>query len=393
MSGSVQAISVSNASNAVSGKKLFGALKTRRSATDAIEGAAPEVNSQNEDLRFFLQETDQGQSEALLALLIYRHAQPVIRNIIRGKLRVSFSESDGSQSNQDALDVENDVHTLLLTQLRAIKARPDANSINNFSSYVAAVTYNACYRYLRKKYPQRTRLKNRVRYLLTNNKAFALWETREREWFGGFALWSDHNRRPAQASLLQQLRDNPEAIKGQGLPAGEVVGPTPNACTLTAIFKLADGPVELDLLVTIVGELYDIKDEIAQAQAGDEDDRGLPQIPDGSDLSAEIEQRHYLRKLWAEICQLPPRQRAALLLNLRDFQGRGVVALFPLTGVASMRQIAAALEMPAETFTRLWNDLPLEDAVIGEQLQITRQQVVNLRKCARERLARRMKGF
>lgn len=393
MSGSVQAMSVSNAGNAVSGERLFGAFKTYQSATDAIEGTTPGVNSQNEDLRFYLQETDQGESEALLALLIYRHAQPVIRNVIRGKLRVSFSESDGSQSNQDALDVENDVHTLLLTQLRAIKARPDANSIANFSSYVAAVTYNACYRYLRKKYPQRTRLKNRVRYLLTNNKAFALWETREREWFGGFALWSDQNRRPAQASLLQQLRHNPTAINGKRLPAGDVAGATPNVCTLTAIFKLADGPVELDLLVTIVGELCGIKDEIAQAQAGDEDDRDLPQIPDGSDLSAEIEQRQYLRKLWAEICQLPPRQRAALLLNLRDFQGRGVVALFPLTGVASMRQIAAALEMPAETFTRLWNDLPLEDAVIGEQLQITRQQVVNLRKCARERLARRMKGF
>ena len=29
-----------------------------------------------------------------------------------------------------------------------------------------------------------------------------------------------------------------------------------------------------------------------------------------------------------------------------------------------------------------WNDLPLEDAVIAEQLCVTRQQVINLRKSA-----------
>ena len=73
--------------------------------------------------------------------------------------------------------------------------------------------------------------------------------------------------------------------------------------------------------------------------------------------------------------------------------GRGVVALLPLTGVASMRHIAEILELPAETFAALWNELPLEDVVIGEHLGVTRQQVVNLRKCARQRLARRMRGF
>jgi len=393
MTNSVQAISVRNANNVVSCENLFENFKTRPAGPDANENAPLETSSQNEDLRLFLQETDESRSEALVALLVYEHAQPVIRNIIRGKLRVSFSSTDGSQSNQDALDIGNDVHTLLLTQLRSVKARPNGNSITNFSSYVAAVTYNACYRYLREKYPQRTRLKNRVRYLLTHNDAFVVWETRQREWLCGFALWRDQNMKPAQVGRLQQLRDNPEAIEAQGLPAIDLAGPTPNAGALTAIFKWADGPVELDLLVTIIGELYGIKDEIPEAQTGEEDDSRLPELADGSDLAADVEQRHYLRKLWAEICQLPPRQRAALLLNLRDFQGRGVVALLPLTGVASMRQIADALGMTAETFTGVWNDLPLEDAIIGEYLSITRQQVVNLRKCARQRLARRMRGF
>jgi DNA-directed RNA polymerase specialized sigma24 family protein len=393
MTSSVQAISVRTASNVVSCEKLLENFKTGQTGPAANEPAPLEASSQNEDLRLFLEERDESLSEVLLALLVYEHAEPVIRNIIRGKLRVSFSATDGSQSNQDALDIGNDVHTLLLTQLRSIKACPNGKSISNFSSYVAAVTYNACYRYLREKYPQRTRLKNRVRYLLTHNDAFVVWETRQREWLCGFALWRAQEMKPAQVGRLQQLRDNPEAIKTQGLTAVDLPGPAPNAGALTAIFNWADGPVELDLLVTVISELYGIKDDIRESQGGEEDDGRLTELTDGSDLSAEVEQRHYLRKLWAEICQLPPRQRAALLLNLRDFQGRGVVALLPLTGVATMRQIADALGMTAETFAGVWNDLPLEDAIIGEYLSITRQQVVNLRKCARQRLARRMRGF
>jgi len=37
--------------------------------------------------------------------------------------------------------------------------------------------------------------------------------------------------------------------------------------------------------------------------------------------------------------------------------------------------------------------LPLEDAKIAELLQLTRRQVINARKSARQRLTRRLKGF
>jgi hypothetical protein len=64
--------------------------------------------------------------------------------------------------------------------------------------------------------------------------------------------------------------------------------------------------------------------------------------------------------------------------------------LFPLTGVASIRAIASVLEIPAEEFAEIWNMLPLDDLAIAERLQVTRQQVINLRKSARKRLERRM---
>jgi hypothetical protein len=100
-----------------------------------------------------------------------------------------------------------------------------------------------------------------------------------------------------------------------------------------------------------------------------------------------------LQRLWEELQELPFNQRAALLLNLRNAEGRGCVSLFPATGISTLRQLAQALEMKAESFAELWNELPLEDARIAELLGLTRQQVINARKSGRERLTRRLKGF
>jgi hypothetical protein len=85
--------------------------------------------------------------------------------------------------------------------------------------------------------------------------------------------------------------------------------------------------------------------------------------------------------------------RTVLLLNLRGPDGRDVVGLLPATGVASLRDMAQALEMTVEELAELWNDLPLEDRRIALRLGITRQQVINLRASARRRLARRVKGL
>jgi hypothetical protein len=105
---------------------------------------------------------------------------------------------------------------------------------------------------------------------------------------------------------------------------------------------------------------------------------------------AAIDRRRYLETLWPEIRALPARQRAALLLNLRDVGGAGMLWVFPLSGVASMREIAAALEITPEQLAALWKELPLDDATIAGRLECTRQQVINLRMSARKRLANRL---
>jgi hypothetical protein len=64
--------------------------------------------------------------------------------------------------------------------------------------------------------------------------------------------------------------------------------------------------------------------------------------------------------------------------------------VFPVMGIASIRAIAAALEMPAAELSVLWGRLPIDDNAIAERLDCTRQQVVNLRMSARKRLSHRL---
>ena len=119
--------------------------------------------------------------------------------------------------------------------------------------------------------------------------------------------------------------------------------------------------------------------------------RDIERIRDHSLNAAErLAQMQYLARLWREIGGLSLRQRLALLLNLRESGQASALSLFVETGIADLRQIAEALEFQADTFTILWNQLPLDDNSIAKHMGITRQQVINLRKSARDRLVRRM---
>jgi hypothetical protein len=144
--------------------------------------------------------------------------------------------------------------------------------------------------------------------------------------------------------------------------------------------------------VSAVAAIQGISDQPLESLADDEETGFEPATTD-PDPAWRIEKKMFLQRLWEELKQLPLNQRAALLLNLKDASGFAAITLFPAIGIATMRQLAAALELTPERLAELWNDLPIEDARIAELLGLTRQQVINARKSGRERLARRLKGF
>jgi hypothetical protein len=166
----------------------------------------------------------------------------------------------------------------------------------------------------------------------------------------------------------------------------------PPAELLAAIFERVGHPIEFNYLVSIAAQLRAVRDEPLES-LDDESGHLRASLADGSvRVDAALEQRLYLEKLWTEVCELPRLQRAALLLNLRDAGGGSVIAFIPHLKIASKKEMAEILSMSEEQFAALWGDLPLDDTSIAQLLGLTRQQVINLRKTARERLARRMKN-
>jgi RNA polymerase sigma factor (sigma-70 family) len=351
------------------------------------------MNSLQIDARLlpYIHATSEADSDRLLHSLVSECVEPVIRQVIRSKLRVYFDRNGRASNHPDAEDLYSETLLQLLARLKECKANPNDKSIGDLRSYVAVVSYHACYEYLRLKYPQRHNLKNKLRYLLTHQPSLALWENESGDLLGGFTGWRDQAKAPARSNRLQQLLNDPCATIRATLPRGDFRQAN-QADLAAAIFNHTNHPIGLDDLVDIVAELCGVKDRVEQT-ARDEDADPLTRVAQqGADVASEVDNRLFLKWLWKEICQLPLRQRMALLLNLRDDQGAGIAALMPVTGIATIRQMAAALEMTAESFACLWPRLPLDDASIAELLGITRQQVINLRKSARERLARRMKA-
>jgi len=333
----------------------------------------------------FLQAPSDEEADTILAQLISQHADPVVKKIVGYKFHVFFRENNRAQ-NEDAEDVHSETVLDLLTRLTELRNNSQLEAIRDFRSYVAVTSYRACYEHLRRKYPQRFSLKNKLRYFLRHQPDFALWETQESGWLGGFSEWRE--KPGADSRRLTQLRDHFTEFEREIFAGGTAVGQSLNDL-LTGIFNWTGAAIELDDLVGIVAEAWKIKDQPAREEADQQ--RSAPKdLRDSRSIDNAISERALLGSLWSEIVNMSERHCAALLLNLKDNRGSSALDLFLLTGVASFSQIAAVLGETDEWLAAIWNQLPLEDTKIAERLGLIRQQVINLRKTARLRLAKRI---
>jgi hypothetical protein len=299
---------------------------------------------------------DDQAADELLGRLLFDEAEPLVRGVFGRRLR-------GVASPQDCEDLTAELILDLIVRLRRDRLATGGRAVANFYSYAATAAHHACDRFFRSRYPLRHRLKNRLRYVLGEDPRFAIWTDGRGITVCGWAAW-----------------------KGQ--PPGTLVGgraaispSIPLEVALEDLLEAAGKPLELDELTDALYETWAIRDvESPGHLAG-----GHP----AAGLEAAIDNRRQLDRLWTEILLLPAAHRTALLLHLRDHQSGPILALFPASGVASIDQVAAALEMPVEELAELWDRLPLDDSEIGLRLQMKPQKVINLRSAARHRLARR----
>jgi DNA-directed RNA polymerase specialized sigma24 family protein len=336
-----------------------------------------------------------------LSQIIALYAEPVIKRIVRHRLHLL---SYRAAEEADADDVLQEAILQLVAKLQKFCKQPDAHPISDVRGLAAVIAHRACALWMRRQFPERHGLKNRIYYLLKRQNGFGLWLNEKKKLIAGFVAWQGE-REVANEEQLKQLSDD-ESLAAQirwlamgrlqsgGRKVSEInrVPEVEPGAVLATLFNRLGRPVEFDQLVSALSVLLPTARQSGEPTGENEDpmDSAASTIPDPA---WQVEKRIFLQRLWEEIRQLPLPQRAALLLNLRDAEGAGCIALFPVTGVASFRQLAETLGMSPESFAELWNELPLEDTRIAGLLQTTRQKVINARKSARERLARQLKGF
>jgi hypothetical protein len=342
------------------------------SATPGWDTVEPSPSADfDRELRPYLLAND-AEAGAHLGDVLQRVAAPVAWDVVRGQLRgVDRSDLD---------DVHAGVLLALATHLRGVRRPADADGaapIRDLTGYVAMVAHNACHAFLRTRFPHRAHLRSRVRYVLTRDAGLALWEGGRREWLCGSAAQRGSARHVGAGARLVEL--GRQVAGGDSLP--ELV---------RSLLRQLPGPARFDDLVDAVAAIQGIEDAERRPREDEPEPRQDPPDP-GPSPEAALAQRDFLGALWSEIRLLPAGQRVALLLNLRDAEGRGMIGLFPLTDTATVGELADAMGMTEERLRGIWDDLPREDAWIADWLGVTPRQVINLRKCARERLARRMK--
>src|SRR6185436_12976626 len=110
--------------------------------------------------------------------LILRVAQPLIVSILS-----RYKGPAAGLSPQDIDDLTSTILLRLVAKLRTLTG--EAEPIAEFERYVATLTYNAVNDHLRRVFPARTRLKNRLRYTLLHDRRLERLGGLEEERFRG----------------------------------------------------------------------------------------------------------------------------------------------------------------------------------------------------------------
>jgi hypothetical protein len=330
----------------------------------------PSIPLANEVFHQYLVSTEAEQEE-WLARLVVDFAQPLVTRVIRRRLSGSRSISA-----EDVEDVCSEALASLVPRLRVLRGDPAAVDVADFESYVAGLASHVAFQFFARRFPEKSRLRNRIRYVLTTDPRFRISKADEGTPLCSLARRGDHCAVVPDSSI-EAVR---LTLSARSLPVSRLPD------LLFAVLSEIPGAVEIGDLTSLMADLLGVDDRADLVENMAErlaDPRAAH--------SHRVELRDSLRVLWGEITQLPLTQRAALLLNLRSSMGACLWLLIELRVVA-FRDLAACLGLTGESLAAIWNRLPLEDSEIATRLGLKRQQVINMRSAARQRLGRRMES-
>jgi RNA polymerase sigma factor (sigma-70 family) len=306
---------------------------------------------------------------------------PVIEGVIRGRAGAVVAPTEREELFSEAI-------LQLIKRLQEIKSDPSRQPITNLSGYAAVTAFNVVHAHFRRVHPERQRLRNHIRHVIRKSARFALWQSPSGHLVCGLATWVGSASGECSEAELDRM---PPLSPPLSATWNDALGRPQITRALDHVFDHASKPLELERLVEKVAELFQLPVSPAQGGVIQRIDKTVSErIDETASVESSLVYRSALIEVWREIDLLPPRQRIALLLGLRDENGSAMASLLILLRIATFDALAAAVELSREELAAIWDQLPLPDMAIAERLDLTRQQVINLRKSARERLGRRL---
>ena len=247
--------------------------------------------------------TSEEQADELLSQLIAGHAEPVIKG--------SFVSNSASTRirKRSVRNLMTFIRTWCCSSSRSCSAFQTSQCESDHRRAWHGRNHRAstCARWMRRQFPERHALKNRLHYLLTRQRGFAIWEDNNGKPLAGFTTWQQQ-KMPAARNVfdVENLPAHIRTLKSDKAPE--------LAEAVASILNYAGGPVEFDELVSAVAAIQGISDQPVESLAEDEEGGFDPATAD-PDPAWRIEKKMFLQRLWEELTQLPVNQRAALLLN------------------------------------------------------------------------------
>src|SRR5215218_5720347 len=149
------------------------------------------------------------QANEIVSELVTAHAEPVIKGVIRFKLRLnSYRETQRAESD----DIHQEAVLQLVAQLQRFRKLPSAHPISDVRGMAAVIAHRTCARWMRRQFPGRHAFKNRLHYLLTRQRGFALWQDDGGKQVTGFAAWQEQ-KKPRLALEMEKLPAHLRTLK------------------------------------------------------------------------------------------------------------------------------------------------------------------------------------
>jgi hypothetical protein len=244
---------------------------------------------------------------------------------------------------------------------------------------------------LRAKSPARARLKNNLRYALTRHLDFAIWKS-EGETIAGFSVWRDSSKSLFSEQQLANVQETVTNFRSERFPS-ENFKQVPLTRLVAELFHWTGGPIELDVLVNVVAEVLEIKDQPHES-VDDESNAHLEALADSTlSGSSRLEEQALLRSLWQALKELSAEQRDVFCLGFEDDSGRDFFTVVLESKVVSFGELVHELGRSTETIVRLWSQMPMDDEAIAIELKTKRTQVQKWRFRALQRLKKGLLPF